>query len=177
MKPISTIATIVASTLLLSTSAIAKPNLPPPVEDVVKMEKTAGPAGAFTTKENFPKDYFLIPKNLPYLVGMTLYDPSSSNLGLSKEQIEAILKIKKELMASAVDKALVVKKLELEVVEKISFKQDGIKAKDLYPKIDEIAKLKAELTKIHLDCIEKVKAVLTPKQFEEMLDYGIVNMF
>lgn len=177
MKLMTTLFTITASTLLLSTSAIAKPNLPPPVEDVVKMEKIAGPAGAFTTKENFPKDYFLIPKNLPYLVGMTLYDPSSSNLGLSKEQIDAILKIKKELMASAVEKALVVKKLELEVVEKISFKHESAKAKDLYPKIDEIAKLKAELTKIHLDCIEKVKAVLTPKQFEEMLDYGVVNMF
>ena len=174
MKPITIIASL---TLLLATSALAKPNLPPPVEDVVKMEKMAGPAGAFTTKENFPKDYFLIPKNLPYLVGMTLYDSSSSNLELSKEQIDAILKIKKELMASAIEKALKVKKLELEVVEKIALKHQGVKVKDLYATIDEIAKLKAELTKNHLDCIEKIKAILTPKQFEEMLDYGIVNMF
>ena len=49
MKPITIIASL---TLLLATSALAKPNLPPPVEDVVKMEKMAGPAGAFTTKEN-----------------------------------------------------------------------------------------------------------------------------
>jgi hypothetical protein len=177
MKPITTIASLTTLTLLLATSALAKPNLPPPVEDVVKMEKMAGPAGAFTTKENFPKDYFLIPKNLPYLVGMTLYDPSSSNLDLSKEQIDAILKIKKELMASAIEKALKVKKLELEVVEKIGLKHKGTKAADLYPTIDEIARLKAELTKNHLDCIEKIKAILTPKQFEEMIDYGIVNMF
>jgi hypothetical protein len=156
---------------------MAKPNLPPPVEDFVKMEKMAGSAGAFTAKENFPKDYFLIPKNLPYLVGMTLYDPSSSTLELSKDQIEAILKIKKELMAKASEKALKVKKLELEIVEKIGLKYNGAKASDLYSTIDEIAKLKAELTKIHLECIEKVKAVLTQKQFEEMLDYGIVNMF
>jgi hypothetical protein len=168
---------MIALTLVSAVCATAKPNLPPPVEDFVKMEKMAGPAGAFTAKENFPKDYFLIPKNLPYLVGMTLYDPSSSNLDLSKEQIEAILKIKKELMADASQKALIVKKLELEMVEKIGLKHQGTKASDLYPTVDEIAKLKAELTKIHLDCIEKVKAVLTPKQFEEMLDYGIVNMF
>ena len=108
---------------------------------------------------------------------MTLYDSSSSNLELSKEQIDAILKIKKELMASAIEKALKVKKLELEVVEKIALKHQGVKVKDLYATIDEIAKLKAELTKNHLDCIEKIKAILTPKQFEEMLDYGIVNMF
>ena len=177
MKPITTITSLAALTLLLSTSALAKPNLPPPVEDVVKMEKAVGPAGAFTTKENFPKDYFLIPKNLPYLVGMTLHDPSSSNLELSKEQIDAILKIKKELMAIAIEKALKVKKLELEVVDKIAIKHQGVKATDLYATIDEIAKLKAELTKNHLDCIEKIKAILTPKQFEEMLDYGIVNMF
>ena len=162
---------------LLSYPLLAEPTLPPPIQDVVKMEKLAGPAGPFTTKENFPKDYFLMPKNLPYLVGMTLYDSSSANLKLSKEQIDAILKIKEELMSRAVEKALVVKKLELEMMQQISFKHKGTKASDFYPKVDEIAKLRAELTKIHLDCIEKVKAVLTPEQFEEMLDYGVVNMF
>ena len=88
------------------------------------------------TKENFPKDYFLIPKNLPYLVGMTLYDPSSSTLNLSQEQIDAIVKIKKELMANATEKALKIKKLELEVVEKIGLKYKDIKAEDLYTTID-----------------------------------------
>lgn len=177
MKSIKTVAAIASCAILLSTNLLAEPNLAPPVEDVVKMEKMAGPAGPFAVKENFPKDYFLMPKNLPYLVGMTLYDPSSSNLNLSIEQVEAILKIKKELMASAAQKALVIKKLELDVVQKISFKHKSIKATELHPAIDEIAKLRAELTKIHLDCIEKVKAVLTPEQFEEMLDYGVVNMF
>lgn len=177
MKSIKTIAAITTCTIMLATTAIAKPNLPPPAEEFAKVEKMAGPAGAFTTKEVFPKDYFLIPKNLPYLVGLSLYDPSSSNLNLSKEQIEAILKIKKELMAKAIEQALVVKKLELEVVEKISFKHKSVKAKELYSTIDEIAKLKAELTKLHLDCIEQVKAVLTPEQFDELLDYGVVNMF
>ncbi len=162
---------------MLSSALVAEATLPPPVQDVVKMEKLAGPAGPFTTKENFPKDYFLMPKNLPYLVGMTLYDNSSANLKLSKEQINAILKIKENLMSKAVDKALVIKKLELEMMQQISFKHKGPKAADFYPKVDEIAKLRAELTKIHLDCIEKVKAVLTPEQFEEMLDYGVVNMF
>ncbi len=175
MKSIITIPSLV--TLFLATYAFAKPNFPPPIEDFVKLEKIAGPVGAFTTKENFPKDYFLIPKNLPYLVGMTLYDPSSSTLNLSQEQINAIVQIKKELMVNATEKALKVKKLELEVVEKIGLKYKDIKAEDLYTTIDEIAKLKAELTKSHLVCIERVKAILTKKQFEDMLDYGIVNMF
>lgn len=177
MKPTTAVASIVASTLLISTLASAKPNLPPPVEEFVKTEKMVGPAGPFVAKENFPKDYFLIPKNLPSLVGMTLYDSSSSNLELSKEQLEAIVKIKQELTQTALEKSLKVKKMELEIVEAIGLKHSGTKAKDLYPKLEEIAKLKIELTKMHLECIEKVKAVLTPKQFEEMLDYGIVNMF
>ncbi|MBW6487961.1 hypothetical protein [Sulfurimonas sp.] len=177
MKSIKTIVAITSCTIMLATTAIAKPNLPLPAEEFAKVEKKAGPAGAFVAKENFPKDYFLMPKNLPYLVGLSLYDPSSSNLNLSKGQIDAILKIKKELMTKAIDKALVVKKLELEVVQKISFEYKSIKATELHPKIDEIAKLRAELTKLHLNCIEQVKAVLTKEQYEELLDYGVVNMF
>lgn len=177
MKNIKTTLAILSCSLVLSSTLAADATLPPPIQDVVKMEKMAGPAGPFTTKENFPKDYFLMPKNLPYLVGMTLYDSSSANLNLSKEQIEAILKIKDELMSKAAKKALVIKNLELEMMKEVSFKLNSKKATELYSDVDEIAKLRAELTKIHLDCIEKVKAVLTPEQFEEMLDYGIVNMF
>lgn len=177
MQTIKTKLVALSCSLLLSSNVVADPTLPPPIQDMVKMEKLAGPAGAFTTKENFPKDYFLMPKNLPYLVGITLYDSSSAKLNLSKEQIEAILKIKDELMAKAAKKALVVKNLELDMMKEISFTQNSKKATEFYPAVDEIAKLRAELTKIHLDCIEKVKAILTPEQFEEMLDYGVVNMF
>ncbi|MCK9473962.1 hypothetical protein [Sulfurimonas sp.] len=177
MKSKKTVTKVALFTLMLGTVAVAEPTLPAPIQDVVKMEKMAGPAGAFVAKENFPKDYFLMPKNLPYLVGLTLYDAASSNLNLSKEQIDSILKIKQELMSEAAKKALVIKKLELDLMQKVSFKHKSQKVAELYPAVDEIAKLRAELTKIHLGCIEKVKAVLTPEQFEEMLDYGVVNMF
>lgn len=177
MKKITNIIKIASCVILFGSAAAAKPNLPPPVEDFVKLEKMAGPAGAFTVKENFPKDYFLIPKNLPYLVGLSLYDPSSSNLNLSKKQIDAILEIKKTVTSQAAKKALKIKKMELEVMQKISLTYEGTKAKKLYSTIDEIAKLKAELTKMHLNCIEKVKSILTKQQYEELLDYGVVNMF
>lgn len=163
--------------LLLSTLSYAKPNLPPPVEDFVKLEKLAGRAGAFTTKENFPKDYFLIPKNLPYLVGLSLYDPSSSNLNLTKEQIEKILLIKENLTKNATPIALKVKELELELMQKVALDENIPVAKEYYKNLEEIAKLRVELSKIHLDCIEQVRKVLTKKQYEELLDYGIVNMF
>ncbi|MDD5156891.1 hypothetical protein [Sulfurimonas sp.] len=177
MKNIKIKLAILSCSLVISSSLVADATLPPPIQDVVKMEKMAGPAGAFTTKESFPKDYFLMPKNLPYLVGMTLYDNSSAKLNLSKEQIDAILKIKEELLSKATEKALIIKKLELAMMQEIGLKYKSKKIKELYPTVDKIAKLRAELTKMHLVCIEKVKAVLTPAQFEEMLDYGVVNMF
>lgn len=177
MKNLKITLAIVSCSLVFSSSLVADATLPPPIQDVVKMEKMAGPAGAFTTKENFPKDYFLMPKNLPYLVGMTLYDNSSAKLNLSKEQIEAILKIKEELLSNATKKALVIKKLELDMMQEVGLKYKSKKATELYSAVDKIAKLRAELTKTHLICIEKVKAVLTPAQFQEMLDYGVVNMF
>ncbi|MFA6759933.1 MAG: hypothetical protein WCR69_02670 [Sulfuricurvum sp.] len=163
--------------LLLFSYAEAKPNLEPPIEEFVKLEKLAGRAGAFTTKESFPKDYFLIPKNLPFLVGLTLYDPNSSELGLSQKQIDAILKVRKNLMDRSTPIALKVKELELEIMNKMVFEKDKAKARDLYPLVDEVAKLRVELTHIHLECIESVRDTLTKEQFEELLDYGVVNMF
>ncbi len=53
-----------------------------------KMSKSCGEVSPFNKNENFPKDYFLIPKNLPFAIGITLHHPRSSELGLSKEQIE-----------------------------------------------------------------------------------------
>ncbi|RLA72354.1 MAG: hypothetical protein DRG24_03220 [Epsilonproteobacteria bacterium] len=163
--------------LLFATHSFAKPNLPPPVEDMVKLKKLAGGTGPFTAKESFPKSYFLMPQNLPYLIGLALYHPASSEINLSKKQLETLLKLKKDLTPAIIEKALKIKKLELEVVEAVALKYQAVKAETLYSKIDEIASLQASLTKSHLICIEKVKAVLTEEQYEELLDYAIVNMF
>jgi len=166
-----------AGFLLFTTNTFAKPNLPPPVEDMVKLKKLAGGAGPFTTKESFPKSYFLITQNLPYLIGLALYHPASSELNLSKEQLDALVKLKKDLTPAIIEKALKIKKLEIEVVEAIALKYKAPKAETQHAKIDKIAKLQAALTKSHLICIEKVKAVLTEEQYEELLDYAIINMF
>ena len=171
------ISLFITGSLLLTTSTFAKPNLPPPIQDVVKLEKMAGEPGPFTPKDNFPKDYFLMSKNLPYLVGLALYHPASSNLELSQKQIDALIEIKKTVTPKVAKAGLEVKKLELEVVYAIAIKHNDVKAASLYEKIDKIAKLQAELTKSHLRCIEKVKSILTDEQYEELMDYGVVNMF
>ena len=168
---------LISTTLVFATSTFAKANLPPPIQEVIKMDKMAGEAGPFTAKENFPKGYLLMPKNLPFLVGLSLYDTSSDRLELSQEQIQEIIKVKNTLMPKLAKTALIIKKLELEIVNGIALKHDKVKAKSFYDKVDEIAKLRADMTKAHLRCIEHVKAILTDEQYEELLDYGVVNMF
>jgi hypothetical protein len=175
MKKFKTI--LLATTLIVTTSAFAKPNLPPPVENMVKMEKMAGDPGPFMTKEDFPKSYFLIPKNLPFLIGLALYHPSSSNLNLTQKQIDALVKYKNKATPQLAKTALKIKKLELEIVSGMTLQHNKAKASDYFDKVDEIAKLKTQLTKSHLECIEHVKAILSDEQYEELLDYGVVNMF
>lgn len=177
MKKYKSITLLTVTSILFTVSAMAEPNLQPSVEDVVKMEKMAGPAGAFTAKDNFPKDYLLIPKNLPFLVGLSLYNPNSSALKLSQEQIDSLLNIKKTVMPAMAKIALKVKKLELSIVDELTLKHNDVKAEIFYDRLDEIAKLRTELTKSHLNCIVKVKAILTDEQYETLLDYGVVNMF
>ncbi|MCW8894415.1 MAG: hypothetical protein OQK48_00890 [Sulfurimonas sp.] len=177
MKSFKITAPLLLVSLLFSTSAIAAPNLPPPIADVVEMEKLAGDPGPFVAKEDFPKGYLLITKNLPFLVGLSLYNSNSSNLELTKQQIAALVNIQKTVMPQMAKVAIKIKKLELEIVSDIALQYNDVKAESFFDKVDEIAKLRAELTKSHLRCITKVKTILTADQYEELLDYGIVNMF
>jgi len=170
------ISLLTVGSLLLTTNTFAKPNLPPPVQDMVKLKKLAGNAGPFMAKESFPKSYFLIAENLPYLIGLALYHPDSSELTLSKKQLDALVKLKKDLTPAIIEQALKIKKLELVVVKATALKYQAVKVETLYSKIDEIAKLQAALTKSHLVCIEKVKTILTAEQYEELLDLSIINM-
>ena len=177
MKSFNITTLLLSASIFFTTSAIAEPNLPPPIADVVKMEKIAGDPGPFVSKEDFPKGYLLITKNLPFLVGLSLYNSNSSNLELSQKQLDALLNIKKTVMPKMAKAATKIKALELEIVNEIALKYNDVKAETFFNKVDEIARLRADLTKSHLRCIAKVKTILTAQQFEELLDYGVVNMF
>ena len=151
----------------LSTVLMAKPNIPNE-EHHANLAKMAGEKGIFAQDEIFPKDYFLIPKNLPYSIGLTLHHPESSTLGLSKEQIDALLKIKGDTMPLVIKAAKEIKALELALADKMV---KGAKASDMSDAVDEIAKLKSALTKIHLKCIEAVRNVLDEQQRKILLGY------
>ena len=136
-----------------------------------KLQKAAGKQGKFVVgKDNFPKSYFLVHQNLPYLVGLTLHHPKSSSLGLSKKQIQAIQEIKKRTVPLVIKKAQEIKLLELKLAENIAI--DLNTPKSQYKIVDEIAKLRAELTKAHLSCINDVRAVLSNEQYKKLLSYS-----
>ena len=152
----------------LSTVLMAKPNIPNEGHHAMQA-KMAGEKGIFAQHEMFPKDYFLISKNLPYSIGLTLHHPESSTLELSKEQIETLLKIKGDTMPLVIKAAKEIKTLELALTDKML---KGAKASDMGGAVDEIAKLKSALTKMHLKCIEAVRNVLDEKQRKTLLGYA-----
>jgi len=148
----------------LVTAVMAKPNVPMDHKTMhAMMAKAAGEAKSpFNKEENFPKEYFLIPKNLPYSIGLTLHHPKSSTLNLSKEQLEKLKKVKADTMPVVIEKAKEIKALELSLVKQLT--QEHKKASELDALVDEIAAKKAALTKKHIRCIETVRETLTPEQ-------------
>ncbi len=155
--------------LALGASLFAKPIVDPSAMHK-KMAQMTKEKAFFAPHEKFPKDYFLITKNLPFMVGLTLHHPQSSTLGLSKDQIDKIQAIKKTTVPKVVKIAKEIRGLELKLTENVVFKDDDFKSQsDL---INKIASLKVKLTQKHIQCIQKVKKILTKKQFEMLVNYA-----
>jgi len=168
---------IVTVTLALGliTALMADANIPIDKKAMkAKIEKIAGEQSKFNKNENFPKDYFLIPKNLPYALGLTLHHPESSTLGLSKEQIDKLVSIKKEKKPSIIKMAKEIKDMELNLL-KLLETDEGSKSKvsqEMSELVDNIAKKKAALTKNHLQCVIDVQNILTKEQREKVGKYA-----
>jgi len=170
MKKIITLTLALGLTTLL----MAEANVPLDKKAMkAKVAKIAGETSPFNNNENFPKDYFLIPKNLPYALGLVLHHPQSSTIGLSKEQIATLVKMKQDKKPAIIKTAKAVKNLELKLLELLESNEGNqTKVSDEMSKlVDEIAGKKAELTKAHLQCVIDVQNVLTKEQREKVGAY------
>jgi len=169
----NTRAIILGFSLVVSTALMSEANIP--IGDFsAKLSKMAGEQGQFYVgKEDFPKDYFLVPNNLPFLAGLSLHHPMSSTLNLSDEQIKAIQEIKKRTIPPVVKSSQDIKRLELKLAQNIAI--DTNTAESQYEIVDAIGKLRIALTKAHLQCINDVRAVLTAEQYTKLLAYGANN--
>jgi Spy/CpxP family protein refolding chaperone len=170
MKKIITVTLALGLTLLL----MAEANIPLDKKAMrAKIEKIAGEVSPFNKHENFPKEYFLIPKNLPFALGLVLHHPQSSTLGLTKEQIATLAQMKKDKTPAIVKSAKEIKGLELKLLGLLESNEGNqTKVSDEMSKlVDDIASKKAELTKAHLQCVIEVQNVLTKEQREKVGAY------
>jgi hypothetical protein len=154
---------------VLSTTLMANPNMEKTPEGMKKLAAMAGEVGPYFRgkKEVFPKDYFLVEKNLPYLVGAALFHPQSDTLKLSKEQLTKFVEMKKTIVPVSAKLAKKVKTMELELANSIVVEKKD--PKSLHALVDEIAKVKSDMTKAHLDCIHTVQGLLSEEQFNTLI--------
>jgi cytochrome c553 len=112
---------------------------------------------------------FLINKEaLPHMTGLLVKNWDKSGLGLSDEQKEKLLVVRKETRAGVRKVKMQLEELEAEVIEAMI---DREAPSTVESKVDEIAKLKAEATKIHLKCISNTTAILSDEQIEFLLPF------
>ena len=140
-------------------------------QHMAQLKAAATPVGPYADYDRWPKDYFLVPQNLPFLVGFSLYVPGHESVGYSKEQLAAIHEIRNTTVPEVLKFAKVIKQKELELAEKLVDQRTA--PKELHGLVDEIASLKAELTKAHMECIHSVQQVVPDKeQYAKLLKHA-----
>ncbi len=81
-----------------------------------------------------------------------------------------LISIKKRTVPPVIKASQDVKMLELKLAQNIAI--DSNTAKSQFELVDAISKIRTELTKAHLQCINDVRAVLTKDQYQKMLKYA-----
>ncbi len=131
--------------------------------DMIKELLTNGKIKALKTSP------FLINQTaLPHLTKILIENWDKGALGLTPEQKEKLLVVRKETIRSV--KALKKKlaPLESEIIEDLVDEKD---LKIIQPKVDKVAKLKAQATMVHLKCLKSSVEILTEEQLEYLLPF------
>ena len=168
---------IITATLALGlvTALMADANVPMDKKAMsLKMKEMAGETSKFNPREHFPKEYFLIPRNLPYALGLVLHHPQSSLFKLSKEQLDKLINLKKESKPTILKSAKEIKMLELSLVKMLETNEGNRTKvpKEMSELVQKIAIKKAELTNSHLQCVIDVQNILTKEQRERVGAYA-----
>ncbi len=89
-------------------------------------------------------------------------------LGLTDEQKEKLLIVRHETLRAIKEIQEKVKILEDEIIEAMV---DGETVEDTYPKLEAVAKLKVQATKVQLKCLKRSMEILNDKQIEFLLPF------
>jgi hypothetical protein len=110
---------------------------------------------------------FLITQGMPHVVGKIMKRWDDPTLALDEKQKEALLRSRKETLAGVKRFVSSIAILESRVIA-------GDKAKlppeDLRGVVDEIARLKAEATMLHLRCLHTTRSILSVSQMDMLLE-------
>lgn len=105
---------------------------------------------------------------LPHVTKILLENWDKGSLGLTSEQKEKLLVVRKETMSG-------VKKIKkaLQILEEaiIEMSVDGEDLAKIEPKVQEVAKLKAQATMIQLKCLKDSIEILNDEQMEMILPF------
>jgi len=106
--------------------------------------------------------------NLPHMTKLLIQNWDKAKLGLTPEQKNKLLKVRKETMGGIAKIKQQLQPLELEVAEAMIDREDP---KSVEKQLEKIAKLKLEASKIHLKCIADTTAILNDEQVETLLPF------
>lgn len=113
---------------------------------------------------------FLINKEaLPHMTKLLIKHWDKEALGLSDEQKKKLLVIRHHTIGEVQKTKRTIDTLEREMMEALFL--DDESPKNLENKIDEIAKLKAYVTKVHIQCIAETLEILDDEQIEFLLPF------
>ena len=112
---------------------------------------------------------FLINKEaLPHMTKILVQNWDKGTLNLSDEQKEKLLVVRKNTIGAVRKIKKQLAPLEAAIIEAVV---DGEDPKSVSAKVDEVAKLKAEATKVHLKCITDTVEILSDEQMETLFPF------
>lgn len=112
--------------------------------------------------------FLLNNEELPHLTKLLMLNWDKAKLGLTDEQKEKLLIVRNETLSAVNEIKQKVKVLEDEIIEATV---DGEALEKIYLKVEEVAKLKVEATKVQLKCLKESMNILNDAQIEFLLPF------
>lgn len=112
--------------------------------------------------------FLLNSEQLPHLTKLLLMNWDKAALGLTDAQKEKLLVVRHETLSAIKEIKEKVQVLEAEIIEEMV---DGEPIEKVYPKLEQVAKLKVEATKVQLKCLKRSMEILNDAQIEFLLPF------
>ena len=112
--------------------------------------------------------FLLNSEELPHLTKLLLNNWDKAALGLTDDQKEQLLVVRHETLSAIKEIKQKVQALEAEIIETMV---DGEALEETYPKLEAVAKLKVEATKVQLKCLKNSMKILNDAQIEFLLPF------